>query len=81
MLYLNMSKNSNTSRSKHRRIYKISLGKEFLDMTQKHNPQKKTMTNYTSTKCKIFAIWKSLLKKLKIKATDWEKDISKSCIW
>lgn len=36
--------------------FKVSLGKDFLVMTQKDNLQKKMMTNWTSSKCKISAI-------------------------
>ena len=45
----------------------LGLNKELLDMNQKHNPQKKTLINWTSSKVSPFAVWKILFKKLKDK--------------
>lgn len=39
------SKSCDTSKSKHRKIFMILLGKDFLDMIQKDNLKRKKMIN------------------------------------
>lgn len=42
--------------NKGKSLHDLELGKEFLDMTPKHDPRKKNMINGTSSKLKMCAL-------------------------
>lgn len=54
-------------------LHNLELNKEFLDMTPKHDPSKKNVINRTSSKLKMYALWKALLRERKEKVQNRRK--------